>query len=95
MIAKKYIEKWLLDFIGVMCELSGDTFALDVRTGRGVLCVPPDIFTMLKARKIVEFWDGSFILTFQTNGMGDAVVRVIADPDLKTGLVLRIPDAEK
>lgn len=95
MIAKKQINQWLTGFIRVMCELSGPTFTLDVNTNRAVLRVPSDIFNVLKSRHVIEQWAGSFILTFPTGDMGDAVVRVIADPELKTGLILTVPDAEK
>lgn len=95
MIAKKKLNEWLIGFIRVMCELSGPTFAIDVNTNRGVLRVPSDIFNTLKQRRVIEPWAQSFILTFPTGDMGDAVVRVIADPQLKTGLILMIADVEK
>jgi len=95
MIAKKQINQWLTGFIRVMCELSGPTFAFDVNTNRAVLRVSSDIFNVLKSRRVIEQWNGAFILTFPTGDMGDAVVRVIADPELKTGLILTVPDVEK
>lgn len=94
MIAKKRINQWLTGFIRVMCELSGPTFAFDVNTNRGVLRVPSDIFNVLKSRRVIEQWSGSYIFTFPGD-MGDAFVRVIADPELKTGLILKVSDAEK
>lgn len=95
MIAKKKLNEWLICFIRVMCELSGASFAIDVNTNRGVLRVPSDIFDILKQRRVIEPWAQSFILTFPTGDMGDAVVRVIADPELKSGLILTVADAEK
>ena len=95
MIAKKQINQWLTGFIRVMRELSGPTFTLDVNTNRSVLRVPSDIFNVLKSRRVIEQWSESYIFTFPTGDMGDAVVRVIADPELKTGLILTVPDAEK
>lgn len=95
MIAKKQINQWLTGFICVMCELSGPAFTIDVNTNRAVLRVPSDILNVLKSRHVIEQWAGSFIFKFTTGNMGDAVVRVIADPELKTGLILTVPDAEK
>jgi hypothetical protein len=95
MIAKKKLNEWLIGFIRVMCELSGPSFLIDVNTNRGVLRVPSDIFDILKHRRVIEPWRQSFILTFPTGDMGDAVVRVIADPQLKTGLILTIDNVKK
>jgi len=95
MIAKKKLNEWLIGFIRVMCELSGPTFAFDVNTNRAVLRVPSDIFNVLKSRRVIEQWNEGFILTFSTGDMGDAVVRVMPDHELKNGLILTVPDAEK
>lgn len=95
MIAKKKLNEWLIGFIRVMCELSGPSFTIDVNMNRGVLRVPSDIFAILKSRRVVEPWADSFILKFPTGDMGDAVVRVMPDHELKNGLILTVPDAEK
>jgi hypothetical protein len=93
--AKERLSEWLSGFIGVMCELSGESFAQGVSANRAVLRVPSDVFSALKSRRAIEKRAGAFVFVFQSGDIGKAVVKVIADEELKNCIILTVQDFEK
>jgi hypothetical protein len=78
-----------------VCSLSDWDFEFCVKTGGGILCVPPDIFNALKYVGLIKQHGAGFAITLPTDDMGDTILRVVVDPELKNGLILKISDVEK
>lgn len=90
---KRLINKWLTEFIGVICELAEPNFRFAVDSGRATLNVPVDMFDTFRRRAVIEHADkGDFHFFTFNNDSGAVMVTVCPDVNLKNGLVLTIPE---
>jgi len=95
-IHKRLIFKWLTDFVSVICQLSEPSIRISVMSGQSVLKMPVDIFDNLRRRRVIEHAViGDFHFFKFNDGSGDAVVTVVPDAELKTGLVLTTDDVKR
>lgn len=87
---KRFLIKWLQDFVEVIAELSEPNFRMTIQSGQSTLLAPVDIFETLKRRAVIErATAGDFYFFTFTNDGGEVMVKVQPDPLLKNGLVLR------
>lgn len=86
-IHKRTLNRWLTDFVSIVGQIHGEHFEVAIGVGKGVLCCPPDVFDLLKNRRVITRNVDRYLFSYQGR-FGETFVEVRSDDEEKFGLSL-------